>query len=179
MRLTRRRIMKTFQSTRAVTIAVLLTTQAVFAQASGEQEHAALAQAVSAATVTLQVGLSASAKYGKPISAKFEIGFEELQLSVYVTDKGTFSEVLVERETGKMSIPALITDTEDLAAAKAQSDAMANAKRSLSEAVGRALAANTGYRGLSVIPALKDGRPVAEVSLVKGTEWKTVTEMLD
>lgn len=171
--------MKTFQSMYAVTTAVLLTTQAVFAQASVDKEHAALAQEVSTATVTLQVGLSASSKYGKPISAKFEIGFEELQLSVYVTDKGTFSEVLVERETGKMSIPAPITDTEDLAAAKAQSAVMAKAKRSLSEAVGHALAAHTGFRALSIVPAMKDGRPVAEVALVKGTEWKTVTEILD
>jgi len=29
------------------------------------------------------------------------------------------------------------------------------------------------------MPALKDGHPVADVALVKGTEWKTVAEKLD
>jgi hypothetical protein len=31
----------------------------------------------------------------------------------------------------------------------------------------------------SVMPALKDGHPVADVTLVKGSDWKTVSEKLD
>ena len=38
---------------------------------------------------------------------------------------------------------------------------------------------NKGYRAVSVMPVLKDGHPVADVTLVKGTEWKTVSEKLD
>jgi hypothetical protein len=33
--------------------------------------------------------------------------------------------------------------------------------------------------GLLFCAALKDGHPVADVMLVKGTEWKTVAEKLD
>jgi len=29
------------------------------------------------------------------------------------------------------------------------------------------------------MPALKDGHPVADVTLVKGEEWKTVSEALE
>ena len=29
------------------------------------------------------------------------------------------------------------------------------------------------------MPVLKDGHPVADVTLVKGTEWKAVSEKLD
>jgi hypothetical protein len=29
------------------------------------------------------------------------------------------------------------------------------------------------------MPALKDGHPVADVTLVKGTDWKTVSGKLD
>jgi hypothetical protein len=38
---------------------------------------------------------------------------------------------------------------------------------------------NKGFRAVSVTPALKDGHPVADVTLVKGTEWKSVSEKLD
>jgi len=29
------------------------------------------------------------------------------------------------------------------------------------------------------MPAVKDGHPIADVTLVKGAEWKTVSEKLD
>jgi hypothetical protein len=32
---------------------------------------------------------------------------------------------------------------------------------------------------VSVVPELRNDHPVAEVTLVKGTEWKTVSEKLD
>jgi hypothetical protein len=38
---------------------------------------------------------------------------------------------------------------------------------------------NTGFRAVSVMPAIEDGHPVADVTLVKGTEWKTFSETLD
>ena len=56
---------------------------------------------------------------------------------------------------------------------------MAKAKRSLAAAVSEAVKTNKGYRAVSVFPALKDGHAVAEVTLVKGAEWKAVTEKLD
>ena len=56
---------------------------------------------------------------------------------------------------------------------------MAKAKRSLDAAASEAVKENAGYRAVSVMPALKDGHPVADVTLVKGTEWKTVSEKLD
>jgi hypothetical protein len=56
---------------------------------------------------------------------------------------------------------------------------MAKAKRSLDAAATEAVKENKGYRAVSVMPGLKDGHPVAEVELVKGTDWKTVSEKLD
>jgi hypothetical protein len=38
---------------------------------------------------------------------------------------------------------------------------------------------NQGYRVVSVMPALKDGHPVVDVTLLKGADWKTVSEKLD
>jgi len=173
------RISQVLHTCCAVTGTMLLTTHAAFPQVSVDRERAELAEAVSAATETLQAGLSAASKYGQPISARFEIGFEEVHLSVYVTNKGTLSELLVDRTTGTTSTPDSIEDPQDLVNARAQSAAMAKAKRSLSDAVGRALASHPGFHALSAIPALKGGHPVAEVALVKGRDGKSVSERLD
>ena len=72
-----------------------------------------------------------------------------------------------------------ITSGDDLTAAKSQNEAMSKAKTSLQAAVSKAVKANKGYQALSVTPSLKDGRPSAEITLMKGAESKTVTEALD
>ncbi len=163
----------------AVTVGWLLSGHVVWAQKYDDKEHAELAKALKAAKVSLQTGLSASGKAGAPISAKFEVENGEFQLSVY-TMKGTeFSEVIVDPRTGKVAKTDAITGGEDLTAAKAQSEAMAKAKRSLRVATDQAAKENKGYRVVSVMPVLKDGHPVAEVTLVKGSEFKAVSEKLD
>ena len=87
--------------------------------------------------------------------------------------------MIVDHKTGKVAKAEPITGGDDLTAAKVQSEAMAKAKRSLDAAASEAVKENTGYRVVSVMPALKDGHPVADVTLVKGAEWKTVSEKLD
>jgi len=149
------------------------------AQKSYDVEHAELAKALHSAKISLQRGLTASAKEGKPISAKYEVEHGMLQLSVYTMKGDKFSEVIVDHQTGKVAKAESITGGEDLTAAKAQGEAMGKAKRSLVAAASAAANENKGYRVVSVMPALKDGHPVADVSLVKGTEWKSVTEKLD
>ncbi len=150
-----------------------------WAQPRDDKERAALATALKDAKIPLQQGLKASAKEGKPISAKYEVDHDKLQLSVYTMKGDKFSEVIVDHTTGKVAKTEPITSGDDLTAAKAQSEAMAKAKRSLDAAASEAVKGNTGYRVVSVMPALKDGHPVADVTLAKGTEWKTVSEKLD
>jgi hypothetical protein len=72
-----------------------------------------------------------------------------------------------------------IESGDDLTEAKAQSDAMAKAKTALETAVDAAVKKNPGFRPVSVIPALKDGHPVADVTLIKGDELKSASEGLD
>src|SRR5881628_1990571 len=144
-----------------------------WAQNYGDKEHAELAKALKDAKIPLQRGLTASAKEGKPISAKYEMEEGKLQLSVYTMKGDNFSEVIVDHKSGKVAKAAPITHDADLTAAKAQ------AKRSLDTAASEAVKENKGYRAVSVMPSLKDGHPVADVTLIKGTEWKTVSEKLD
>ena len=172
--------MKTTTIVLAFLVAWAFAVPTGWAQTSQDKEHAELAKALRDAKIPLQRGLTASAKEGKPISAKYEVEDGKLQLSVY-TMKGSdkFSEVIVDHKTGKVAKAEPITNADDLAHAKAQSEAMAKAKRSLDAAASEAVKENKGYRAVSVMPALKDGHPVADVTLVKGEEWKTVSERLD
>jgi hypothetical protein len=163
----------------AITLGWLLSGQPAWAQKDEAKAHAELAKALGAAKVSLQTGLTATASAGTPISAKYEVEDGKLQLSVYTKKGPGFSEVIVDHTTGKVAKTEAITSRDDLTAANAQSEAMVRAKRSLRTVADQAAKENKGYRVVSVIPALKEGHPVAEVTLVKGSQFKAVSEPLD
>ena len=171
--------MTTMRTMAAFVIALVFVVPTGWAQTPADQEHAELAKALKDAKIPLERGLTASAKEGKPISAKYEVEDGKLQLSVYTMKGNNFSEVIVDHKTGKIAKAEPITKGDDLSHAKEQSEAMAKAKRSLGAAASEAVKENKGYRVVSVMPAMKDGHPVADVTLVKGSEWKTVSEKLD
>lgn len=145
-----------------------------------EDNPAALAQALPEASVSLDQGLKASEREGRPISGKYEIEDRALQLSVY-TMKGNdqFEEVIVDHKSGTVKKAEKITDADDLKEAKEQGRAMAKANVPLAQAVENAVRANGGYRAVSVVPTLKAGEPVAEVTLMRSAAVKKVTEKLD
>jgi uncharacterized membrane protein YkoI len=148
----------------------------------GEDERKkqqALIKVIGNAKVTLQQGLAAAEAQGQPISGKFEVEDGKLQLSVYTSKDGKFSEVVVDYATGKVAKSQAITEGDDLADAKSQSAAMAKAKTALKAAVDKVLGQSPGFRAISVTPDLKDGRSVASVVLLKGKEFKTVQASLE
>lgn len=164
----------------AVTLAWLMGGHTIWAQQKGnDKEHAELAKALKGVKVSLEKGLSASEPQGKPISGKFEVEDGKLQLSVYTMKGEKFSEVVVDHKSGKVVKTEAITGGEDLSAAKAQSGAMAKAKVSLRAATEKTVKANKGFRAVSAMPSMKDGHPVAEITLIKGEEFKTVSGKLD
>jgi hypothetical protein len=171
--------MKKTAVTVTLLVAWMFTVPMGWAQKPDDAEHAELAKALRDAKISLQRGLTASTKEGKPISAKYEVEHGKLQLSVYTMKGDKFSEVIVDHKTGKVAKAEPITGGDDLTAAKAQSETMAKATRSLDAAAAEAIKENKGYRVVSVMPALKDGHPVADVTLVKGNGWKIVSEKLD
>ena len=159
-------------------VASLVASPGLWSRTNQDKDRAELAKAVAEAKVSLGQALSASTSEGKPISGKFEVEEGKLQLSVYTAKGDKFSEVIVDNNTGKVA-KAEATSGEDLTAAKAQSEAMAKAKQSLRAALAKVLKGNPGFRAVSVFPSLKDGHPMAEVTLTKGDEWKTVPEKLE
>ncbi len=168
------------------TLAIIATLLMVGAPAARAEDYdedeggqAAVVKVLPQAKVSLNQALLACGREGTTISAKFELEDGKLQLSVYTMKADKFSEVTVDHISGKIAKVEPITGGEDLAAAKAQGDAMKKAKKSLGAALQEALKANQGYQAVSVVPSLKDGHAVAEVALAKGEELKTVEEKLD
>src|SRR6266446_7301401 len=159
----------------AVLAAVALALWAIpVGAAMDEKEKADLAPVVAGAKVTLEQGLIASKKSGKPVSAKFEIENGKPQLSIYTVKDGTkYSEVIVDHTSGEIAKAEPITGGDDLVAAKKQNDGLFSATRELREAVREAKRDNPGYSAVSVWPERKDGHSMATVMLVKDNDWKT------
>lgn len=127
------------------------------------------------AKLTLQQGIDAAAKQGKPISSQYEIDEDshKFQLSVFVSSGQDLVEVIVDYNTGAIKESGNVTG-DDIKDAKKQKAAMDKATKSLSETVAAAAAANQGYSVAQIIPALSAGKAVATLKLVKGSEVKTV-----
>ncbi len=159
--------------------AVCFASTAAWAQQHDEKERAELAKALQKTKVTLEKGLLASEGEGKPVSARFEMQKGTLELLVYTAKGERFSQVTVDPQTGKAGKVEEIKGGGDLAEARSQSEAFSKAKRSLRAATERAVKANAGARAVSVTPSVRAGRPVAEVTLLTGSRFKTVTERLD
>ncbi len=143
------------------------------------EDTAELAKALNDTKVTLQDGLKASEREGKPISAKFEIEHNALQLSIYTLKGNDFMEVVADLKTGAPAKSEKITDAGDLKEAAEQKTAMAKATKSLLVAADAAAKANAGFRAVSIYPQLQAGHAVAEVTLLQGTNSKKVVEKLD
>jgi hypothetical protein len=147
--------------------------------AEGEMNPAAMAKALSQASLPLEKACKVSEREGKPISAKYEIENGTLQLSIYTMKGDRFSELIVDHTSGAVMKDEWITDADDLKAAQAQAAAMAKARVTLDVATANAVEGNAGYRAVSVMPTLQGDRPIAVVTLLKGEDAKKVTEKLD
>jgi hypothetical protein len=126
----------------------------VWCQGQHAREAAELGETVNGAKVSLIRGLSASARYGEPISATFALQPSTLQLSVYTVGRTKLSEVIVDPTTGKVIAVEAMTSGDSLAAAHVQRAAMAKAKWSLYTIAVTALKAHQGFHLLSIVPSL-------------------------
>jgi hypothetical protein len=163
----------------ALVAAAALSGQLARAEDKDDDEAQVAAKDLKDAKVSLEDALKASEAQGTPISAKFELEKGKLQLSVYTAKGDKFSEVLVDYKTGKVVKTEAIDGGDDLKAAQVENAAMGKAKDTLRAAVGKAVAANKGFRAVSAMPKLDGDHPVAQITLVKGAESHNVTQKLD
>ena len=163
----------------AVLTAGMIGTSASVWSSANEASGTAVAKLVPAAKVSLQRGLTAAEAQGQPISGKYEVDDGHFQLCVYTAKDGKFSEVLVDQDTGQVTKTEAITAGDDLAHAQRQLEAYGKSKTSLKAAVDRAELAYPGYRAVSVTPVISKGHPVAVVSLVQGSQARSIAESLE
>ena len=160
-----------------LTVGVIGTAGSIWSFAN-EASGTAVTKYMRTAKVSLQDGLKAAESEGQPISGKFEVNEGQLQLRVLTARDGKFSEVLVDENTGKVAKSEAITESKDLANVQKQMEAYSKSKSSLKTAVSKAELANPGYQAVSVTPTLNHGLPIAVVSLVQGTQVRSVAEPL-
>jgi len=151
----------------------------ILAESESILDGEALARQLRGAWLPLESGMTLSRSEGVPISAKYEIDNGTFQLSVYTIRDGRVSEVIVDYSVGTIATVDVLKDSADLAAANDQRQAMAAATRSLEAATADVVRANSGYRAVSAMPRLNDGHPIAEITLVNGTDWRVVLARLD
>ena len=144
-----------------------------------EDDPAQLMQSLQGGTVPLIAGLATSQQEGTPISGKFEVEDGTFQLSVYTQKGQNFTEVLLDPKTGAVRKVTPITESEDLTAARDQAQAMARAKKSLTDVIQAAEQAHPGARAVSVFPGIRNGQPAAEVTLLAGNTVQRVPEPLE
>jgi uncharacterized membrane protein YkoI len=160
-------------------IAGILTFGGLSAWAEDEK-NPALAKALSEATVSLDEGLKASEREGRPLSAKYEIENGAFQLSVYVVKGNGFAEVIIDHKGGSIKKTEPITEADDLQQAKEQQQRLVHARIPLDRAVSDAVKDNSGYRAVEIEPTVdRAGKPVASVTLMKGDEVKKVVQPLE
>ena len=163
----------------AIAAAVILSLVAAPSWAEEHLDPAAIAKALQQVSLPLEKGLKVSEREGKPLSAKYEIEKGALQLSLYTMKGDSFSELIIDHNSGAVAKEEVITDADDLKAAKEQAAAMAKTRATLDVPIAKAIQDNPGYRAVSVVPKLEGGQPVAVVILIKGQDVKKVTEKLN
>ena len=159
-------------------VALVFVAPLRWAQPHDDKERAELAQALKDGKISLQQGVTASGKEGKPISAKYEVEDGKLQLSVYTMKGDAFSEVIVDHKTGKISKSEPITGGDDLTAAKKQAEAMGKAKHTLADVIAGAEKSHPGFHAVSIMPEIEDGAAQADVTLLKGSTSKQIEQPL-
>jgi hypothetical protein len=159
--------------------AILTAASASAALADDASDKAAVAKQIGSAKITLQQGLAAGEAQGHAISGKFEVDEGKFQLSVYTVKGAALQEVIVDYTTGKITKAEPLSEADDVAAGKKQVAVMAKAKTTLKGAVDKAEKQTPGFRAVSVEPKSKANHPVAVVTLVKGAQFKSVSEPLE
>jgi hypothetical protein len=165
--------------TRVAVFAAGFTSLALVGARAAGDDSIALVAALKNSKAILQDGLRSASSDGKPISAKFEMDDGKLQLSLYTLKGDGFDEVVIDPKTGAVSSTKQIANAEDIEAASAQKKAMEKAAVPLLAVTEKAVAENAGSQAVSVFPNLKDGQPVATVTIAREETLATVEEKLN
>jgi hypothetical protein len=166
---------------RALRSAILITAAALSSAAMAgdvDQSHAALAAAFKNVKGTLESGLKAGERVGRPISAEFALEDGTLQLFLWIAKDDGFSEIILYPAISMITEIHTVADADKHRVATAQKLVLESATVSLLSATESAVKANNGFRAVSASPLLSAGRPIAMVTLLGPDGFRVVTEKL-
>ena len=138
-----------------------------------------LATAMQNVSGTLEDGLRASERVGKPISAKFAVDRGVVHLSISIAKTDGFSEIMLYPTIRMVTEIVEVTDASELKIAVERKLAMERASMSLLSAAENAVKTNDGSRVVSIFPMAEEGHPIAVVALLRNGEFNIVMEELN
>jgi len=128
---------------------------------------------------TLEDGLKASERLGKPISAKFAVERGVVYLAISIAKNDSFSEFILYPTIRIVTEIVKVTDAAELKIAVERKLAMERASMSLLSAAENAVKANDGARVVSIFPMAEESHPIAVVTLLRNGEFNVVVEELN
>ena len=141
--------------------------------------HRLLATMIKNVRGTLEDGLKASERLGKPISAKFAVERGVVYLAISIAKNDSFSEFILYPTIRMVTEIVEVTDAAELKIAVERKLAMERASMSLLSAAENAVKANDGARVVSIFPMAEEGHPIAVVTLLRNGEFNTLVEELN
>ena len=166
------------QALRSTIVLTAVAFSSATTAADVDQGRGAFAAALKNVKGTLEGGLKAAERMGRPISATFVLEDGILQLSLWIVKDDGISEFNLYPAIRAINEVVDITDPDKIKAATAQKLAIDSATISLFAATESAVKANQGFPAISVLPMLSEGRPVAVVTLLGPDGFRVVTEKL-
>jgi hypothetical protein len=163
-------------------LVVFITAGATPAAAGDRDEQpdpVALWAALEDAGTALEAGLIAAEQRGRPVSARFDMEDGDLELVVDIaTDDGLY-QMAVDPNIAAVLWAERISSSDDLADATAQKAAIERAKLSLLSVVQQTLREHQVARAVDVTPELRDGHPVAVITLLANGKFAKVSRWLE
>ena len=166
------------QALRLAIVVTAVTLSSVAMAGDADQGYAALAAKLKNVKGTLESGLKAGERVGRPIAAKFVLEHGVLQLSLRIAKDDVISEFNLYPALGAINEVVDFADPAKIEVATAQKLAIDSATISLFSATESAVKSNKGFRAIGVLPMLSEGRPVAVVTLLGRDGIRVVTEKL-
>ena len=141
--------------------------------------HQLLATTIKNVRGTLEDGLKASERLGKPISAKFAVERGVVYLAISIAKNDSFSEFILYPTIRMITEIVEVIDAAELKIAVERKLAMERASMSLLSAAENAVKANDGARVVSIFPMAEESHPIAVVTLLRNGEFNVVVEELN
>jgi hypothetical protein len=152
---------------------------ATASDADDKPDPVALWAALEDSRITLEAGLIAGGQLGTPVFAGFDFEDGDLVLIVCIATGDRFEQVVIDPDSRTILGMAPVGGPDDRADATVRKAVLDRGARSLVTVVREALQDNLGARAVDVTPELRDGHPVAVITLLAYKRFAKISRWLE